>query len=334
MTVIDVFTNREYLCGNIYPYNDLNIISSIDPNKIPGLSHYQRPKSGGCCVRFITDSPEVKICYSVTPPLTGNYPHVGISAQRGISCSYRRIKEVFWHNIDCFYSRSDNGEALIQSHRCVENGELYELAVFLPIKCFISGLKIILNDGAAVHTCDSPKHRITVLGGTVGYGLGVSSTHFLLNNLLARHIPESYVTGVSFNDSEVWNCYLTSLPYMEEIDHSEIILLESPYPIVDNDDVVKLVADVLRDLCGKTKGKIILWYKPCYKQVFEGWAPIVKKIILDNRLSSRIFLNERFLLNDYRDFDMYMSSVNFVNDSGNIFIMKQIKEMIQEIWNT
>lgn len=333
MAYIDVFAHREYLFGNVYSYNNSRVIASIDPNGISFIPDYQKPKSGGCCVRFITDSPEVKINYSITPPLPGNFPHVGISAQRGLSCSYRRLNESYWRNIDCFNSRSESGEALIQSNRCVAEGQLYELSVFLPINCFVTRMEILLNDGAAVRPCGASRHRITVLSGTTGYGLGISSTHFLLSSLLTRHIPDSAVTGISFNSGDVWGCYEAAFPHIDTLGSSEFILMEVPYPIEDTAVNRERVFGVLNSLCGSTDGKVILWYRPCFEQHFSTWATIFESFIANNGLRSKILFDKRFLLKDNTDFDMYMSSGKFVNDTGNIFIMKQIKEMIEDIWN-
>ena len=336
MITVNVFNDREYLYGNVYSYKNTNVISSIDPNNLSFAADSEKPKSGGCCVRFITNSPKIKIVYSITNPISGNFPHVGITAQRGLSCSYRRIDENHWRNVDCFnYRDGSAGEIQIPTNIWNPRSNLFEMIVYFPINCFITRFELMIDDGCEISPCkDLLNHKIMILGGGISYGFGISSTQFQLSSLLTRHIANSSITNVAFYRRDLWDAYEKILPFLPELEQQKLLLLEIPFYQGDIDVIKETVFNVLTALCKRVGGKIILWYKPCYEKEYLSWSPLFEQFVSDNGQSSKIIFDKSFLLKNNTEYDMYMSSVNFVNDNGNIFIMKQIIKLTEDIWNT
>ena len=339
MTSIDIFNNLEYLLGNVYSYNNTKVISMINPNDLSFVSYTAMPKSGGCCVRFITNSPKIKIIYSITDPLIGNFPHIGISAQRGLSCSYRRIKEKYWRNIDGVNSRENTGEITIESHRWIPNSEYYEMAVYLPINCFITHLEILIEENATIQSGKNMLNRkIMLLGGTDSYGIGITGTQFQLSNLLSRHIANSYITNISFNSNNLWSIYKQVITLIPELNQQDLFLLEIPILQEYTSENKKDVFDFIASLCERVNGKIAIWHKPCFEHIYlkssPFWENIISEIDLKYEPVNKIFFNDSFLIKNNHEYDMYMSSGKFINDNGSIFIMRKVVELAEDLWNT
>jgi hypothetical protein len=59
-----------------------------------------------CIFRFEADVQRFKIHYQIKDELSGNYPHMGVTAREGLHVLYRITGTEQWLNVDAYTSRN------------------------------------------------------------------------------------------------------------------------------------------------------------------------------------------------------------------------------------
>lgn len=123
------------------------------------------PKSGGCQVRFITNSRKIIIRYNISEEISGNFPHVGITARKGLSILYRKTDENLWRTVDCIYSRG-SGEFQFDMQRFAHIDQNQEIMLCLPMLSYVTILEVGIEDSSVFHSISKNNmENILVLGG-------------------------------------------------------------------------------------------------------------------------------------------------------------------------
>lgn len=324
MPCVDIMENVEYIHGAQICEDDKNkIISAACAKDVSGGS-----------VRFFSDSSQLLITYRISKRVYGNYPHIGITAQCGISVCYRIAEEKDWYNLNCYYGKQEEHIVQISMNRLVDGKSRYEMIIYLPILAFVSELKIEYKENSIFYAADKKEKKVLNLGGVLSFGAGVTSTQFLFANIMARR-ENIEIINVAFYD---WRWFDHAVKILhaidEELKQSDILMIEIPvihYPTDLLEKQLKSVLEYIHTTNGEDS-RVIIWSSPCFYDKREKDIErheILKEIIVTYQGTFKeLILDDMFSVWNKREWDQYAYSRNFVNDYGNVFIYERLTNLI------
>lgn len=280
--------------------------------------------------KFKTNAQRFKINFKVTDIIQGNYPHVGIPAHEGIMVLYRKTvdspnndsKERTWYNVEAFTERYDT---TVFMHHLVNPGEEYEVMIYGPILSKISQLEIEYPEGTfAEEIKNSPNSKILVAGGTMSFGIGCTTSAMLFSSILSRKLNAS-VEHLTFNNSNYLNEIYKFYKENNAKKEYDIGILELDYSNQKDEIVETYLKNVIKMMKSHCK-KLICWYSlPPYRSYKKNNI----NRILNEMQSDNIIVKDMSYLFDKEHFDICAYSGNFINDSANMLIYKNLEEIIR-----
>lgn len=273
--------------------------------------------------KFITDAQRFKINFKIADKISGYHPHVGLTAQEGISILFRKTGDSgIWHNLEIFIERFDT--TIFMNH-LVKKGERYEVLIYGPILNNIEKIEVESYDGTILESVNAPKDiSILVAGGLISHGMGCTTSSLTFPNILGRRLNAS-VDYITFNDRN----YLDKVPsYLKENNKEyDFGLLEIDYSNQDDEVVKNYLKNVIKEMQGKCK-TIICWSSiPRYKYYKKSFAYQIFKELKDNNL----YWVDYSFIHDEKHADFCTYSGNFINDSGNVIIAQKLQERIRSL---
>ena len=86
--------------------------------------------------KFESNAQHFRIHYQAKNVVSGNYPHIGVTAREGIHVLYRNKGTVQWLNVDAFTSR--NSPIAVNMKYLAQNNQDYEILIYGPLLCDFS----------------------------------------------------------------------------------------------------------------------------------------------------------------------------------------------------
>ncbi|WP_323735649.1 SGNH/GDSL hydrolase N-terminal domain-containing protein [Methanosphaera sp. ISO3-F5] len=278
--------------------------------------------------KFETNATEFDIIFKITDIKKRFFPHVGITAREGISVMYRLTGTQNWCNIDFFFKKP---RETIDMSCYVDEGENYEILIYVPIIARISQLEIEVPEGSHISKITTPPNKtMVVVGGPTSYGIGCTSVKNMFSNILERKY-DAEVSHVTYNEKN----------YLESV----LDYYNNDYPLIADVGIIELdqfrqnesaVEEILPQLISIMKQRckyLIGWYAIPESKVF-------KKIIANNTIKDYVYNNEIQIIDlsyiyDEEHRDMCAYNDYFINDTGNIIIYKQLDKTLRRLpqWN-
>ncbi len=338
MPVIDIFEHTEFLKGGaVHCYDGKKVISSVAPEAVGFASFAEIPKAGGCCIRFISDSPVITINYTITQPQIISLPNIGITVSRGLSYCFRALGEKNWNNMDCFDCLEKSAVLTVNMSRFyISENEKYEFMIFLPVSCFASEFKITVADNAVFQPYEinsDEKKNAVMLGGFAGYGFGAVVAQMMLCNLLAKSNDHFEMKNLSFYTRNAWNYYEKMLDETDECFDADFIFTELLNSYISIEDFRKVFPLFMEKALTKTNANMILWFIPCMRKDIDLYLDEAERFIKSKGCENRVTVCSSLIVNGSDALDRYTFSKNFMNDYGHIFVMQEINKVLREKWN-
>lgn len=274
--------------------------------------------------KFKTNAPTFSIELTVKEQINGFYPHVGLSAKKGLMLLYKTKDSENWFNVDAFTSRHNTN---VNMTHLVKKGEEYEILVYGPILSKLTELKINLPKGSTGTVMnDYSDFEILVAGGLYSYGIGCTTTSLMFSNILGRK-TNSKVDNISFKDNKFLKKTYELLKDEENFSDYTIGILE-----VDNfaqdekyiEKYLKKTIDLMKSYCKQ----VICWYSTSDNLINNKEK--VLEVLNEYDSSENInFIDLSFTFND-ENRDICTYSNKFINDTGNIMIFKKMEDIVIE----
>jgi hypothetical protein len=256
--------------------------------------------------------------------INGFYPHVGLSAKKGLLLLYKTSDNENWLNVDAITSRHNS---TVNMTHLVKKGEEYEILAYGPILSKITQLDIILPEGSTGTIIkDDYDCQILVAGGLYSYGIGCTTTSLMFSNILGRKV-NSIISNISFKENTFLKKTYALLKNTPNFPEYTIGILE-----VDNfsqdekyvDKYLKKTINLMKTHCKQ----VICWYSISDDILNnkEKVLKILREYDLDNKI---IFIDLSFIFNEENK-DICTYSDKFINDTGNIMIYKEMEDIVLE----
>lgn len=277
------------------------------------------------------NSQKFKLFYKNKNIKKGYYPQVGITARQGISLLYKFPDSDTWYNLDSYGKRKNIAVNMktynIDKH--IENNEPYELMIIGPILSQLKTLKIEVPDDTLIELDTSLSDRkIVVAGGIHSYGIGCTTVGMKFSNILSRNLNMSLM-DLTYNNRK---SYLEDInKYYEEnalVSNVDVGILELDYALQDDEIVNNNLKQVVNNML-RHCDHLICWYCLPKSKLYK------RAVIFDNLMEEitdkKITVLDLSFLYDEDHKDMCTSSINFINDAGNVYIYKKLKDAIMEV---
>lgn len=338
--IVDVVQSETYIRGGLpQDYKGQKVISPVTLIDKEGyLRQFQY--GGGVYVRCISDAPVISLEISLLEISGGNYPHLGITAQRGFAYCYRLLGEEQWYNFGCAYVRGSLWKLDLKPHICVPKDKKYELMIYLPSLCYVNGLKLNCGEEYTISPVPQAKEKYLFLGSTISFGIGITSNAFMLSAIFSRKCS-SDVTTIAFNYYKYFsflNEFITA--HIEEMQPADVIFWECDHKNFPYELTVEKFPEILDNLLKNTNSRIILWNQPTLVGVESNESRMKREFILAEtekviqNFPQRVAFCDNYGVWNNVEFDMYAYSSNFINDSGYVWLQKKLNSILEEKgWN-
>ena len=209
----------------------------------------------------------------------------------------------------------------------IKENEEYEILIYEPILSQVKQLDIEIPENYKIEFYDDKKDKtILIAGGNDSFGIGCTACGVMFPNILGRKLDYN-IRNISFNEN---NYLKKTYENLKEYKHSkvDISILELDY-IKQNDDIFdKYYKKVIKQLKNKSEN-LICWYAIPKTELnkHEKLEKIKDKFSNDKKIK---ILDLSFIYDEEYS-EMCTHSKNFINDTGNIMIYKQLKQNIEEI---
>ena len=201
--------------------------------------------------KFETDVQVFRIHFQTRNVLSGNYPHMGVTAREGIHVLYRISGTSQWFNVDAYSSR--NSPVDVNMKYLAHAGEPYEILIYGPVLSEIELLKIEVDDDSDITVLNNEiSNDILIVGGIHSLGIGCTASGVMFSNILARRFDKHF-QNISFNEENHLKAIYEKLDNYN-LDKYDTIILELDYIRQGNavfDKYAKKVIKKLKSKCLK-----------------------------------------------------------------------------------
>lgn len=293
-------------------------LKKIISNRDVVLSDWNSKKVTGGQIRFVTNSKQIHIGFTVDEIIPGNFPHVGITLQYGITAAYRKINEQKTYALGGAVVQNGLGTMYTNLNWCVNSEIDTEIIINIPVFSNIVGLEIGLDKGSYLLPSKKSQNKIMVIGGQQTYGVGNTCANTMYSNIISQQLnTETQV--LAFCDSDFLKKLNTALE--QNIDNYCIFIWEADH-VWQNEGSLRYEFPRLINKLNIFNSPVIMWGTKRVKDlIFNEYQDILK----NDRF---FFINTEELWNVD---EKYTFSPNFINEMGNILIAKKITSIIHEI---
>lgn len=279
--------------------------------------------------KFKTNAKNFKIYLNVYEKPLGHYPHFGITAREGIYVMFRLNGDKNWYNLDAYARKSEININMI--HFITDNTE-YEVLMYGPLLSKLSKFYVDIPDEYYAEKIPSKLDRkILIVGGMQSLGIGCTTTSMAFSSILSREF-ETELYKITVNDKNYLEKIYRFVHETDYLPQADIGILELDYFNQDDNYIEIYLPDIIRFMKKYCK-KIICWYSISKEKEYKK-----NKIsgILENLVdSTEIIFTDLSFIHDKKHYEMCRYGPEFINDTGNIMIYKELKKCILEIteWN-
>lgn len=319
MSVLDLIKIKELKEDE---YNYINVIAPqfIWGNSIEHIISSRKEKCkitrGG--VKLCTNARKFIIKFSICDQIIGNYPHVGISAQNGITVLYSTDEGKKWYTIECIDSRDNHNYLIIDMNKFLVTQEKIQIIITSPILASLKELYIGIPKNCFLYPVSKERRKkLLFLGGIHTYGIGCTTSAMLFSNIVMR--KGDYVV---YNEAIKSNDYLRdtlkilkhNLDFLTEID---AVFLEGNYFRQSEKDFCENMPEIL-DILNKFNFPVFIWNTALEKFL---------KLNLDKKIRKDIYLLKTWdVLRQNKE--LYFFSNNFINDAANVILSENFLKLL------
>lgn len=290
---------------------------------------------------FFTSGSRLIIKHRTSEAVSGNFPHVGITARVGLAVLLRNVNEMLeptsaWKPVELLANKEE--EAVNLSH-IVPKGTKYQIGIYGPILAQLVYLSVQTEEGAYFsfgqgneQNCTTDKKvQFLAVGGKHTFGIGVTSTAMMYSNILRRNYKIHLDRMASFHKQTVKE-NLENLVRVNALNSYDVVIYEIGKFESSETDFVSNFNCLLNQMSGAKK--ILLWH--AWDEKYLRKNPRIIELLNEYipRYGNIEVLNfDYFFQQEYAD--KYTYSTNFLNDAANVHIYGKFEEILRnEIWNT
>ncbi len=272
--------------------------------------------------KFETDVQRFKIHFQTRNAPSGNYPHMGVTAREGIHVLYRIAGTTQWFNVDAYSPR--NSPVNVNMKYLAQIGESYEILIYGPVLSEIELLKIEIDNGSEITVLNNEiSNEVLIVGGIHTLGIGCTASGVMFSNILARRFDKHF-QNISFNETNHLKTIYEKIDNYN-LDKYDTIILELDYIRQDEavfDEYAKKVIKKLKSKCNN----LICWYALPKSESgrYSKLTEFEKKYSKKRNIS---VLDLSFIYDEDLS-EMCTHSKNYINDTGNIIIYKELLKQI------
>ena len=272
---------------------------------------------------FKIDTNRFKIYYNVSNIKEGYYPHSGVTLREGIILLYKHPKKDLWVSIDAYHN---SNMANVNMSHMLSDDICYEVLLYTPLLSDLDKLVIETDDKHHIEYIEENTNRkILVCGGPTSFGMGCTAVSLMFSNILARKL-DANITNISYCNDD----------YLKKIEENFSMDTSGKYKVgiieLNGLNHEKISTNNLRNLIDYLNSHcdiLIGWYY--LKEINEVAEELLKEEIENNTI---ILKNISLIFNE-KNRDMCSYGNEYINDSGNILIFKELFSTICEVtkWN-
>lgn len=275
-------------------------------------------------VNFKTNSKIFKVNFELSSVISGNYPHIGVTAREGISILYKRINENLYYNVDVM---SRHKSFTIDLREILPNDDFFEILIYGPILNKLAYLDIEIGNEFTFEKIDTQSRgNILVGGGLHSFGVGCTTSSVMFSNIIGRK------HGVNITNISQYNTDYLDILYneytFENLSNYDIGILELDY-CNQNDEIVDeyllKVVDLFRSKCNH----LICWY--ALQNRDNNKKNKINDLLREYTKENKIIMKDLSYLYGGEYFNKCTFGRNFINDTANIYIFKELNTIIGEL---
>lgn len=232
---------------------------------------------------------------------------------------YKKPNEKTWFYLDLITLRSKN---TIKMNFYFNENTYYDVMIYGPLLVNLTKLNIEIPDNYQIFRITPHFEKsILIAGGLNSFGIGCTSAGNKFSNILSRKLNVK-IYNLTYNSKNYLKQVFTDLSTYNLNNKFDIGIIELDY-INQNDYYVNTFLEEIYELMNKRCANIIGWFSISDKNY--------KKENIFNILKEKE-INIIDINSQHENFkDMCTFSNNFINDTGNVFIYKSIKEIVTEL---
>lgn len=274
-------------------------------------------------INFRTNAKLFKVNFELSDVISGNYPHIGVTAREGISILYRRINEEFYYNVDVM---SRHKSFTINLGEILPNDDFFEILIYGPILNKLAYLDIEISNEFDFEKINTQSRKNILIGGGIhSFGVGCTTSSVMFSNILGRKNGVN-ITNISQYDTN----YLERLfdEYnSENLSNFDVGILELDYCNQNEDILDKYLLNVV-DLFNSKCNHLIGWYT--LQDRDKNKKDKINFLLSDYIKENRIIIKDLSYLYNAENLNKCTFGRNFINDTANIYIYKALNKIIGE----
>ena len=271
-------------------------------------------------INFKTNAKLFKINFEVSNIVSGNYPHIGVTAREGVSILYKRLNEDLYFNADVM---SRHKSFTIDFREILPNDDFYKVLIYGPILSKLEYFDVEISNEFDLEIINNESRKsILVGGGLHSFGVGCTTSGVMFPNILGRKLDVN-VTNISQYDAN----YLQSLyaNYNDEnLSNFDIGILELDY-CNQNDKIVEEYLVKVVDLFKSKCDYLIGWY--ALEDKDEIKKNRIAELLEDYIDKDEIIIKDLSCLYEKENFNKCTFGRNFINDTANIYIFRALNKI-------
>ena len=273
--------------------------------------------------KFESDAQRFKIHYQIPDEISGNFPHMGVTAREGIHVLYRIAGTTQWLNVDAYTYR--NSPITVNMKYLANIGQSYEILIYGPVFSEIRLLKVEIEDGSKITPLSNDiSNEVLFVGGIHSLGIGCTASGVMFSNILSRRFDKHF-QNISFYETNYLKTIHEKLNEYK-LGKYDTIILELDYVRQDEAVFDKYAKKVIKKLNSKCK-HLICWYTMPKSE--EKYSKLIEFAEKYSRKRDITILDLSFIYDEELS-EMCTHSKNFINDTGNIMIYKKLYEEISQ----
>lgn len=272
--------------------------------------------------KFRTDALEFKIDYKCENCIEGNFPQVGVTAREGIISLFRRPQDKSWLYMNAY---SKNSPVKFNMGDIIDSKTEYEVMLYGPILADLTKLTIEMADKYTMSIIkEYMVNKITIAGGIHSFGIGCTTTGMMFSNIIGRKTNTIINNLAIYNNNHLKRYHEKYIEKNEEIAYSDICILEIDSYLQKEENVENYLDSIIKLFESKCN-KLICWYALPNNNPKKR---IINEITKRYSANNNIIFEDCSFIYDEEHSDMCIYSNNFINDTANVLIYKQLKKWI------
>lgn len=275
-------------------------------------------------INFKTNAKIFKVNFELSNIISGNFPHVGVTAREGIAVLYRRLNEKNYYNMDVM---SRHKSFTLDFREILPDDDFFEVLIYGPILSQLEYFDIELSHNFRIEVIkrDSCKN-ILIGGGLHSFGIGCTTSGVMFPNIIGRKF-NSNIINISQYDSNFLKVLYDTYKDID-LPKCDLGILELDYFNQNEkilDEYLINVVNLFKSKCDK----LICWYTLPPDDSYR--KNHIHDLLNQNFNKNELIIKDLSCLYNKEYLNKCTFSKNFINDTANICIFKELSKIIGEL---